>query len=548
MFPRFLSVFFLILFLFQVPAGAGSTPKGQSFAVLPFALHGPQNWRYLQDAVPEMLGNRLTWPGHFIPVNIKGQPEALAAGAAGAAVEAADKLRKKLQADYLIWGALSIVGESCSLDIQTLNPKGEKKPFSSTCKIDDLIGHLEKVAHQINSDIFSRPTATQPTAAVKQPLEKSDSMPRNQAFIYNEASSETALNPALRYEGDPRGNQRWRTQSLNFPSRGMLVGDADGNGQKEIFLLKKEGVDVYRLQNNRLVFVDEFSLGPRRDCLNINFFPGGNGTQKIAVSATLEEKPASFILSFANGKLSLEQDKVPYFLNVIKEPPLYMPVLFGQKKGVSRFLDNKGVVELILSNQELVPGRTLNLPEQGNIFNVAFLPDGDKYKLIVADKRDKLKVFNSSYELVATTDANYAASGTGIEYDTTFAGGTPNDSDKTKNYFIPTRLAVENINGDTKHELLVARNISAAAQFFPRYRDFPQSEIHYLAWDGIGLSTVWKTRRIKGTTIDYVITELGEKKEKVLLVCVNTHPGSLGVRAKKTVLLGYPLQISEAKN
>lgn len=525
MFGRFLSVFFLAFFLFQAQATAGS-PKEHTFSVLPFALHGPQNWRYLQEAIPEILSSRLTWPGHFTSVSNR------KAGAkpADISAEAADEQRKNLKVDYLIWGTLSIIGENCSLDIQTVNPRGEKKPFSSSCKVKELIPHLEEVARVLNSAIFSRPPIRTELPEKPAPIQS------GQPLIHGRTQS--GFSPGLRDVADPHNGQSWRAQALNFPSRGMLVGDADGNGEKEFFFLKERSVAVYHLKENRLVPVDEFSLSLRYECLNINFLPSANSTQKIVVSATTKGRPGSCILSFADGKLKPEHENLPYFLNVIKEPPLYIPVLFGQKKGISRFLDN-GIVELTISQQDVFPGRTLKLPEHGNIFNIVFLPEKDGHKLLVADRFDKLRVFSSDHKLLATTDETYAASGTGIEYDTTFAGGRPNDSDNIKNYFIPTRLDAFNIDNDQNHELLVAHNISGAARFSHRYRNFSQSEIHYLAWDGIGLNTVWKTQRIKGSTIDYTITDLNG--QKTLLVCINTHPGSLGMREKKTIVLGYPI-------
>ena len=99
------------------------------------------------------LFRSLCWPGHFTSVSSR------KAGAkpADISAEAADEQRKNLKVDYLIWGTLSIINENCSLDIQTVNPRGEKKPFSSSCKVKELIPHLEEVARVLNSAIFSRP-------------------------------------------------------------------------------------------------------------------------------------------------------------------------------------------------------------------------------------------------------------------------------------------------------------------------------------------------------------------------------------------------------
>jgi hypothetical protein len=84
-----------------------------------------------------------------------------------------------------------------------------------------------------------------------------------------------------------------------------------------------------------------------------------------------------------------------------------------------------------------------------------------------------------------------------------------------------------------------------AADFFPRYRHFPQGRIHYLNWDGLGLNTVWKTRTIQGTVVDYGIADLDNNGEDDLYVCVNTHPGAFGTGQKKTIVLTYALDVVE---
>jgi hypothetical protein len=109
------------------------------------------------------------------------------------------------------------------------------------------------------------------------------------------------------------------------------------------------------------------------------------------------------------------------------------------------------------------------------------------------------------------------------------------------NYYIPLRMVPVNLNKDKAYEVLVNRNISVAAQFFSRYRSFPQGEVHTLFWDGIGLSLAWKTRRIKGTVVDYGINDVDNNGTMDLYTCVVTHPGAMGFGSRKTFVVAYPL-------
>jgi len=59
------------------------------------------------------------------------------------------------------------------------------------------------------------------------------------------------------------------------------------------------------------------------------------------------------------------------------------------------------------------------------------------------------------------------------------------------------------------------------------------------------MNLVWKTRRIKGTVVDYALTDMDNDGSKELVVCVNSHPGASGIRQKRTFITAYPLAVQE---
>ncbi len=90
-------------------------------------------------------------------------------------------------------------------------------------------------------------------------------------------------------------------------------------------------------------------------------------------------------------------------------------------------------------------------------------------------------------------------------------------------------------------ELLTNKPISTAATFFNNFRNYPAGEIHSMVWDGIGLSLLWKTRRITGTVADFEIGDPNNDGVLDLVVCVVTYPGALGFGDKRTMITLYPL-------
>ena len=112
-------------------------------------------------------------------------------------------------------------------------------------------------------------------------------------------------------------------------------------------------------------------------------------------------------------------------------------------------------------------------------------------------------------------------------------------------YFVPLRMVPSDLEQDGSWELIVNKPISVAAQFFENYRFFPEGEIHTLYWDGVGMSLQWKTRRIKGSVVDFALADPNNDGTQDLVVCLNTHPGALSLQNRKTVVVSYPLDLSQ---
>ena len=214
-------------------------------------------------------------------------------------------------------------------------------------------------------------------------------------------------------------------------------------------------------------------------------------------------------MSFDGGKFSVQEDNIPYFLGVLNMPPAFAPTLVGQSVGRIKYLDSK-IHQMIKSGGKYTPGPSVSLPMGGNVFNVTFLPAEGDYQIVMIDDYDRMRVYNSAGNLLASTEETYAGSSLGIEYHSAPLGMKQPDgsSEPLDMVYIPLRGISSNLDRDNRFELVISRNISVSAQFFSRYRDYPQGEIHCLYWDGVGMSLQWKTARIKGTVTDYALTDL----------------------------------------
>ena len=372
----------------------------------------------------------------------------------------------------------------------------------------------------------------------------------NPDIIYNETDQRTEyyLNPAFRYAGGADEGAIIRSPRLKLVGVGLAVGDADGDGKNEVFIVGEH--TIYALRYNNSGMFEELanykfssSLSALRiDLLDLN----GDGRAEIIISCVdRENMPKTIIMDFDGKKFKEQQSNIPFFMAVHKIPPDYTPKLLLQKKGAFKLFDS-GIYEAVKQGGKYTPGNRLLLPAEANVFNITYLPDGSRYHVVITGDRETLKVYNHTGNLIAKTDETYSGSPISMSYYLMPIGmGTPTKAMESSMYYVPIRKIATDLTGSGAYDLLVTKPISVAAQFFERYRYFPQGELHSLYWDNVGLNLRWKTRRIKGAVTDFALADVTNNGHLDLAVCVNTYPGSLGVESRRTILQVYPLDQSK---
>ena len=525
----------LLLLTAQASAAQKST-----FIVAPFTVQGPESYSYLQRSIPEMLTSRIFWKDRVEPVR------ALPANAQPVTDEsAAEKLRAQHKADYVIWGTVTVVGEMCSLDVRVRDKAGKVWPQAREARAPQLIAAISAVSDAINRDVFGR--ASQPSMAGGGGSGGAVNQMNADIQINQTTSQDVYLNPQFRYSGaSAEDDSRLRSQPLSFPSIGMEVVDADGDGKNEVFILQERSIGAYRFNNGRLDPLAEFKFPINHKCLNVRSIDHPSGRPWIVVSVVDQRgQPVSHILTFT-GQFNVVMSKIKFYLNVAKLAPSYKNVIIGQQAMPPR-LFRPGVYEMIPQGGTLVQGTKLDLPPDANVFNFAYLPGsrGERggEKLMVLSESEQIRAYGPNNNRISTTSEKYSGSATGLEIDPSMPGLHRDDVTIASVFYIPMRMLAMDLEHDGNWELIVNKPISTASEIFDRYRFFPQAEIHSLYWDGLGLSMQWKTRRIKGSMVDYCIADANNDGIPDLVVCLNTHPGALGVKSRKTVVVLYPLDL-----
>ncbi|GHV51219.1 hypothetical protein FACS1894168_3290 [Deltaproteobacteria bacterium] len=532
----------LVMGILSVTAASAAA---KTFTIAPFTVVGSKTYGYLEQTIPQMFISRLTAPGFFEAANKAGTDKALAPSDE----KAAEKARTTADADYVVWGSITIVGENCSIDARVKDKEGKSWPIARESSIARLIPDLRRVADSINATVFQRPGSAKAAASQSAP-EQVNQM--NPGLVRNETGKQQVyINPQFRYAGQGGDESRLRSQALNFTAVGMEICDTVGNGKKLVFLLAEHGLYAYQLETEgNLVPLGFHDLSAAKSALSIRSIDyDRSGRSKLIVNTKdNDENLYAYVYSF-DGK-NFKEEAIGYglYLDVVKLPPLYKPQLLGQRADPPH-LFMPGVREAAISGNKAQLGGSVALPKDLKVFNFAYLPPGkdknDATKILMLDESERIRLYSEKGARMFTTEDSYSGSAQGIYMDTAMPGLGRVTSTQGTTYYIPMRFSVVDLDDDGNYEVIVNKPITTAGVIFDNYRSFPQSEIHSLQWDGLGLSLVWKTRSIKGSVVDYTIDDPNEDGVPDLVICLNTHPGALGVAPRKCVVMLYPLDLSK---
>ena len=541
------AVFLFGLLLALAPQAAAA--ERATFVVLPFSIQGPDGFAYLERAIPPMFNSRLYWQGHLEPAvhDLPASQKAVSSEAD------AEKLRLQYKADYVIWGSVTVIGDECSLDVRVRDKAGKVWPQSRSAKTNQFIPAVNAVIDTMNREVFGRTaTASSSGSASQQQQDSGRINQMNPDLVVNETSNkEIYLNPQFRYSGNSdMDSSRLRSQSLPFASIGMEVIDADGDGKNEIFILADHTLYAYRFGPDKLQQIGEFKFPMTSECLNIRSLDRSTGRPWLIVNMVDSKgSPVAVILTFDGKNFKEEMKNIRYFLNVVKLPPDYRPVLVGQQAQPPK-LFKPGVYEMIKSGDSLSHSKRLDLPKDANALNFAYLPagrgDDNQEKIILYSESETLRVYTAKGARLSESDEKYSGSAKGLEVDPSMPGMGQEKVTIRGMFYMPMRILPVDLEKDGNYEIIVNKPISTASTIFDRYRFFPQSEIHALFWDGLGMNLQWKTRRIKGSMVDYAIADGNNDGIQDLVTCINSHPGALGVQGRKTIVVLYPLDLGQA--
>ena len=546
-------LFGLILLLsFMVLAlRAGMAGEPSRVVIVPFKMNADRDLSFLGEGIVDMLTSRLSW-GNRVVVGRDDTDQVLADISVPVNEEIARTIGSRLRADHVLFGSLTIFGNSISLDAKMVDVE-QKRPtltfFKQSKEIDEVIPQIDLLATQINETVFGRPAgsrrspaqAGQPPAAYVHP----------ESLLAGESTGqEKALGPepvpALRPDraetgGVPRADTAsaafWKSSSFKAFIKGIALGDVDGDSKTEVVFISDRHVYVYRYENEKFSKIGEMAGKRYQEFISVDVGDiNGNGCEEIFVTSLkgTGQRLDSFVLEWEDDALMrISEDDSWYYR--VTESPEGGKILLGQK----RRMDDpfvSGVYQLTWNDGKYEPKEQLTLPKGINIFGFALgdVMNNGRQMIVAFDKGEHIRLLTSSGEEQWQSDESYGGSMKYLEF-IVHAGDT--DTDRL---YLPQRILIKDLDRDGTHEIVVISNELSRGQWFKRLRKFKNGHIEGLSWTGHELAVNWQTPKVSGHISDYAIGDLDQDGTDELVAVAVGATGS-ALSSAKSSIIGYEL-------
>jgi TolB-like protein len=548
---KFLVLVLIIPLLFTAAGSAAETAK--KVAILPFEINAPKDLSYLREGIMDMLASRIPWEGKVEVIEEQLVKEALS-GREGALNEAAAReVGTTLGADYVLFGSLTVFGESVSIDAKMIALKEDRPPvsvYAQTKGMGEVIPRINDFAQDINNKIFGRGPAPVATA----PSQSRFSKAHPETIMSGPAPSTPAPQGGSSFvqleSGRDASSDIFKSQKLSFPVLGMDVGDLDGDGRPEIVVLSKlKEVIVYQWDQGRLNKRGSFQ-GEKRDNLVWVCLVDANhdGKAEVYVSNLRDQRLASYVLEWRGDGLKKLATEIEWYFNRLTVPGKET-MLLGQKKNMEDIFI-PGVYHLQFAGGSYQPLEGISLPRRANVFNftqgdldgdgkleTAFIFPGEERLYLVDDDGSRLWQSREYYGATANILEGKSPNSGSTRVP---GGGGATDGDEVETYYIPSPLLLVDLNNDERLEILANRNLSLSSRILASQRNFSDGEIQSMTWTGDDLLPQWKTRPLRGMVVSYRLADVDGDGQEELVAAAVLERGTF--KKAKSIIYVYELE------
>ncbi|MCX7982241.1 MAG: hypothetical protein N2572_04935 [Syntrophales bacterium] len=579
---RLIIVFVSILASLLFVSGAYAQKKVY-VTVLPFNVHSAENIDYVKQGVWDMLISRLSANEGII---VAGKDQVM---------EAIQSLKikdltlpnvyavgKKLGCDYAVWGSITKIGNSVSIDGKLLEIATYTNPvglISQTQGMDEVISKINELAKKINDHLSGRPAAP---AALQIPTTGTPTtppMPKGELSKEDKivstmrkgkrATLTGAINPDFISGAMPRDKKTfWMSQKYPTEFRGLDIGDVNGDGLNEIVAIDRTNIYIFQKVENEMRLLQKITGKATDNYLGVDVYPlTGNKAQDIIVTNIFtsrgpnmyQHQVQSAIISYRDGKWQKVADNLPWIFRAINNSGTYR--LLGQKlsasasspTGISGPFDTP-IYEMVWRNGQVMEGRKMKIPQGLCLYGLTVDNLGEgKDKIIALNKYDRLLVIEETDKSMEKIEALFGGKELLFRSEEYFGGSnlylsmygqeSIGDDYTEFNYYLNPRILTYDLNRTGKRDVFLTKNDSPSGRILKNVKLFTSSQFYCLTWDSIGLEENWRTNKLSGYAADYQIKDIDNDGEDEIVIAIVTSSASL--ISQNSAIVAYKLKAGE---
>ena len=548
---------------------AAWTKEKYTVTVMPFSLHSAENIEYVRQGIGDMLTSRIS-VSDKIEVTRKDIVQDILKKTGSRELNLTDvqNIGQQLKSDYVVWGSITKIGNSISIDGKLVDIMGGKSDvgiFSQSQTLDEVIPKINDFSQRIVQHIIgtspqaSAPAISATPAVVSPPLPGASR--ESQIIAGMQAGKKkgtltSVINPEFINATDPLKHKGfWMSQQVKTEFKGMDIGDVNKDGLNEVVVIDKHNVYIYLKTQETLKLLKKIEGKRYHNYISVDVADiNKDGTPEIIVTSLNNNLLNSFVLQYKNGNYETIDSDIRYFLRVI-ETPSGIPMLLGQPYGTDKVF-NSQIYEIVWQNGKYVSGDKLKIPFGLSIYGLTIdtLGAGTSEKIIALDELDYLCVIEktnkpmsrilsfgfSPDELLWRSDEVYGGSN---NYIANIDRQKPSDQSLENSAFANLRILSFDTNKDGKKELIIVKNKSSVGRVFKNLKMFTSSEIYNLEWDGLGMAENWRTNKINGYVADYCFKDVdNDGKPEIVLALVQSVGASV---SERSVIVVYELEMPQ---
>ena len=523
-------------------------------AVLPFRAEDDAEISFFKDGILEIVSSRIGLPGKVYVLEKSKVKEALENQNAEPGIETAKSIGYQLDADYLIVGELLQEGSIITIKGKILAVKKQISPvsFSKECNNRDaIIPSVSDLAEDLRKKIiyldkenavpFSDASDAEMPSLQEEKIFPGDAAgkvsPEEIDFEHPTSSPPLILaEPLMDSGGQETGKislNYWRSKKLSHTLRGLAVGDADGDGNKEVVCITGKRILVYRKEGENLHKVAEYEESNSADFVKIDMIDSnGNGIDEVFVANREGESLSSIVLEYSNERFEKIAERGEWVFGVINFPE-EGPVLLGQARGHKGAADGE-IHRMQWDLEGYVSSGPAEIPPGLNLCGLGILGDKDspEKEFVSLDYDGRLFIYDRNGKVQWKSEKLYGGSVIALQ-----SSSKESSPSGEENVVLPMRLITKDLNNDQKEDIILGKNFSKDKGLIRRKSVYESGSIYNLQWNGYDMGIRWQTERLDEILVDYGIGDADNDGKDELVLLVSGGRSRLTLRPQNYILI-----------